>query len=159
MSEAVLLRCPGSHVTLKQVANDPNPAQRGLKSPATEELQRANWNVFLLSISVFQHHKTSSVQFSRHEWVVSPFSRGSSNPGIESRCPTLQVDSLPAEPQGKTRIPIVARILIGIHVSTAPSVTLFFLSKVFSQAESDFHDYCINSFCQFSDTSLPSRCY
>ena len=93
------------------------------------------------------------------EWAAVPFSRGSSNPGIESRCPTLQVDSLPAEPQGKTRIPIVARILIGIHVSTAPSVTLFFLSKVFSQAESDFHDYCINSFCQFSDTSLPSRCY
>ena len=92
------------------------------------------------------------------EWAAVPFSRGSSNPGIESRCPTLQVDSLPAEPQGKTRIPIVARILIGIHVSTAPSVTLFFLSKVFSQAESDFHDYCINSFCQFSDTSLPSRC-
>ena len=91
------------------------------------------------------------------EWAAVPFSRGSSNPGIESRCPTLQVDSLPAEPQGKPSIPIVVRILIGIHVSTAPSVTLFFLSKVFSQAESDFHDYCINS-CQFSDTSLPSRC-
>ena len=101
MSEAVLLRCPGSHVTLKQVANDPNPAQRGLKSPATEELQRANWNVFLLSISVFQHHKTSSVQFSRHEWVVSPFSRGSSNPGIEPRSAAWQADSLPCEPPGK----------------------------------------------------------
>ena len=35
------------------------------------------------------------------EWVAFPFSRGSSNPGIEPRSPTLQADSLPAEPQGK----------------------------------------------------------
>ena len=33
------------------------------------------------------------------EWV--PFSRGSSNPGIEPRSPALQVDSLPAELSGK----------------------------------------------------------
>ena len=36
------------------------------------------------------------------EWVAFPFSRGSSQPGIESRSPTLQADSLPAEPQGKS---------------------------------------------------------
>ena len=35
------------------------------------------------------------------EWVAFPFSRGSSNPGIEPRSPALQADSLPAEPQGK----------------------------------------------------------
>ena len=45
------------------------------------------------------------------EWVVFPFSRGSSqprdwtqdlpNPGIEPRSSTLQADSLPAEPQGE----------------------------------------------------------
>ena len=35
------------------------------------------------------------------EWVAFPFSRGSSNPGIEPRSPTLQADSLPAEPPGK----------------------------------------------------------
>ena len=34
------------------------------------------------------------------EWVAIPFSRGSSRP----RSPTLQVDSLPAEPQGSPRI-------------------------------------------------------
>ena len=34
------------------------------------------------------------------EWVPFPFSRGSS---IEARSPTLQVDSLPAEPQGKPK--------------------------------------------------------
>ena len=33
------------------------------------------------------------------EWVAFPFSRGSS----QSRSPTLQADSLPAEPQGKTK--------------------------------------------------------
>ena len=35
------------------------------------------------------------------EWVAFPYSRGSSNPGIELKSTTLQVDSLPAEPQGK----------------------------------------------------------
>ena len=35
------------------------------------------------------------------EWVAMPSSRGFSNPGIKPRSPTLQVDSLPAEPQGK----------------------------------------------------------
>ena len=35
------------------------------------------------------------------DWVTFPFSRGSSNSGIEPRSPTWQADSLPAEPQGK----------------------------------------------------------
>ena len=35
------------------------------------------------------------------EWIAFPFSRGSSNPGIEPRSPTLQVDSLPDELPGK----------------------------------------------------------
>ena len=37
------------------------------------------------------------------EWVAFPFSRGSSNPGIELRFPALQVDSSPAEPQGSAK--------------------------------------------------------
>ena len=39
-------------------------------------------------------------------WVAFPFSRGSSQPrvqGIKPRSPALQVDSLPAELQGKTK--------------------------------------------------------
>ena len=36
------------------------------------------------------------------EWVAFPFSRGSSQSGIEPRSPTLQGDS-PAEPQGKPK--------------------------------------------------------
>ena len=36
------------------------------------------------------------------EWVAFPFSRGSSQPRDRTqRSPTLQTDSLPAEPQGK----------------------------------------------------------
>ena len=34
------------------------------------------------------------------EWVAFPFSRGSSNPGIKPRSPTLQADSLPTELSG-----------------------------------------------------------
>ena len=37
------------------------------------------------------------------EWVAMPSSRGSSNPGIESRSPALQADSLPSEPSGKPK--------------------------------------------------------
>ena len=37
------------------------------------------------------------------EWVAVLFSRVSSQPGIEPRSPTLQVDSSPAKPQGKSK--------------------------------------------------------
>ena len=37
------------------------------------------------------------------EWVAVPFSRGSSNPGIKPRSPTLQADSLPADHPGSPR--------------------------------------------------------
>ena len=35
------------------------------------------------------------------EWVAFPFSRDLPNPGIKPMSPALQMDSLPAEPQGK----------------------------------------------------------
>ena len=38
------------------------------------------------------------------EWVAFPYSRGSSQSRIKPRSPTLQVGSLPAEPQGKPKI-------------------------------------------------------
>ena len=37
------------------------------------------------------------------EWGALPFSGDLLNPGIEPRSPALQVDSLPAEPQGKPK--------------------------------------------------------
>ena len=36
------------------------------------------------------------------EWVAVPFSRDLPNPEIKPRSPTLQADSLPAEPPGRT---------------------------------------------------------
>ena len=41
------------------------------------------------------------LQARRVEWVAIPFSRGSSDPGIEPESPALQADSLPSEPPGK----------------------------------------------------------
>ena len=37
------------------------------------------------------------------EWVAFPSPGDLPNPGIEPRSPTLQADSLPAEPQGKAK--------------------------------------------------------
>ena len=37
------------------------------------------------------------------EWVPFPFPGDLPNPGVKSRSPTLQADSLPAEPQGKPK--------------------------------------------------------
>ena len=37
------------------------------------------------------------------EWVAFPFSRGSSQPGIEPGSPALQADSLPTELSGKPK--------------------------------------------------------
>ena len=44
------------------------------------------------------------------QWVAFPFSRGSSHPGIEPRSPTLQADSLPAEPPGKPKNTVVGSL-------------------------------------------------
>ena len=46
------------------------------------------------------------------EWVAFPFSGDLPNPGMETRSPTLQADSLPAEPQGKPR----REVSIKLHI-------------------------------------------
>ena len=65
--------------------------------------------------------------FSRQEdWSGLPFSPPGDlpNPGIESKSPTLQVDSLPAEPQGKPKN-------IGVG-------SLFLLQRIFPTQESNW---------------------
>ena len=47
------------------------------------------------------------------EWVAIPFT-GDSNPGIESRSPALQADSLQSEPRGK---PTLTRVYVTEHSS------------------------------------------
>ena len=49
------------------------------------------------------------------EWVAISFPRGSSQPGIELRSPSLQADSLPSEPPGKLIITSY-NVLIYIHL-------------------------------------------
>ena len=44
------------------------------------------------------------------EWVALPSPGDFPNPGIELRSPTLQADSLPAEPQGKPKNTGVGRL-------------------------------------------------
>ena len=63
------------------------------------------------SLSHVQLFATPRIDYTVHgilqarilEWVAFPFFRGFSQPRIEPRSPTLQADSIPAEPQGKPR--------------------------------------------------------
>ena len=53
------------------------------------------------------------------EWVAIPFSKLSSNPGIEPKSPTLQAYSLPAEPPWKwSDIPVSLRTVHSLLRST-----------------------------------------
>ena len=57
-----------------------------------------------MSDSLRPHRLYKSLEFSRPQyWSGKPFPSPGDlpNPGIEPRSPTLQADSLPAEPQGK----------------------------------------------------------
>ena len=57
------------------------------------------------------------------EWVVFPFSRGSSQPRDRTQVSALQADSLPADPQGKPKNTGVG--------------TLYFLQGIFPTQESN----------------------
>ena len=54
------------------------------------------WLSFLLCLICFSVHKI--LQAGILEWVTIPFSKESSQPGIEPGFPTSQADSLPSEP-------------------------------------------------------------
>ena len=73
------------------------------------------------------------MEFSRPEyWCGEPFSspRDLPNPGIEARSPALQVDSLPAEPQGK---PIIDKIILKIHMEIKESRVVMILVNFFER--------------------------
>ena len=63
------------------------------------------------------------------EWVAFPFSRGSSQPGIEPRSPALQADSLPSESWS----------------STERALILTFSPKSFLKAISSDHSFLAHS--------------
>ena len=65
------------------------------------------------------------------EWVAISFP----NPGIEPRSPTLQVDSLPAEPQGKSKNTGVSSLslLQGIFPTQGSSLGLLHCRQILYQ--------------------------
>ena len=62
------------------------------------------------------------------EWVAFHFSRDLPNPGIELRSPTLQVDSLPVEPQGKPTLE--GKVLTTGPPGKSPEVTILKISLI-----------------------------
>ena len=63
-------------------------------------------NISVMSYSIQPHDYTvcGLLQARMLEWVAFAFFGDLLNPGIEARSPTLQADSLPAEPQGKPKL-------------------------------------------------------
>ena len=74
------------------------------------------------------------------EWVDFPFSRGSSQPGIEPRSPTLQADSLPTGPQGKPKNTRVGSkfLLWGIFLTQESNRGLYYGRTGTKPENSDF---------------------
>ena len=66
------------------------------------------------------------------EWVAFPFSRGSSQP----RSPTLQADSLPAEPPGKPRNTGVGSLSLLQQIFPTQELNPFLLHLLHWQADS-----------------------
>ena len=72
---------------------------------------RSHTRVYLMKVKVAQSCPTlcDPMDYTVHrllqartlQWVAVPFSRRSSQPRVKARSPAFQVDSLPAEPQGK----------------------------------------------------------
>ena len=65
------------------------------------------------------------LQASVLEWVAIPFSRGSSQPGIELEYPAFQADSLPAELPGK---PILVGTSFEIPAWSSPRFVILIFS-------------------------------
>ena len=74
------------------------------------------------------------------EWVAIPFSKGSSQPGIEPRSPALQADSLPSESRS----------------STERALILTFSPKSFLKAISSDHSFLAHSGIPAPHTQLLS---
>ena len=75
------------------------------------------------------HQGPLSISFSRQEyWSGSPFPPPGDlhNPGIKPGSPTLQVDSLPSEPQGKPKVLTGIFIpSVNIHITTLLTYLVF----------------------------------
>ena len=88
-----------------------------------------------------------SMKFSRPEyWSGQPFPSPGDlpKPGIEPRSPTLQVDSLPAEPQGKPII-MQSRLLFPYDTWSQPEMTPHYKGRLLKKGVSlPKSNSCIN---------------
>ena len=95
------------HLQKKPNKNKPNQTIKSLKK--NYNLKNDERTFFFLKVTqlcLTLCDNIQSMEFSRPEyWSGWPFSSPGDlpNPGIEPRSPTLLVDSLPVEPQGKTK--------------------------------------------------------
>ena len=81
------------------------------------------------------------------EWAAFPFSRGLPNPGIKLRSPVLQVDSLPAEPQGTPKNTGVGSqsLLQGIFLTQESNWDLLHCRRILYQAQCCYY-WFLNSY-------------
>ena len=77
------------------------------------------------------------------QWVAIPSPRDLPNPGIEPRSPALQVDSLPAEPQGKP-----------IRLTDVISLVSKGLSRVFSNTTVQKHQFFGTQLSSWSNSHI-----
>ena len=74
------------------------------------------------------------------EWVAIPFFRNIPDPGIEPRSPTLQADTLPSEPPGKS-----------MDLCVHPVLFLFLMLRPYANIlVSCFYDTDVKSACVWS---------
>ena len=67
------------------------------------------------------------------EWVPIPFSRGSSQPGIEPRSPALQADSLLSEPPVEAKVLHKLYEFINKYIDYSTKVSIFHCKTFFKK--------------------------
>ena len=93
---------------------------RKLRSRESNNSSKVTWLVVKVKVTRLCLTLCDPIDYTVHgilqarilEWVTFTFSRGYSHPGIRPRFPTLQADSLPAEPQGKPKNTGVGSLLL-----------------------------------------------
>ena len=91
------------------------------------------------------------------EWVAVPFFRGSSQPRDQTQVSCIAVDSLPAEPPGKTLpgLGSMENILLGGRGSLPPSAVNYFPSSSCSSRPSQNPAHPLRIQIQSQPPSLP----
>ena len=94
------------------------------------------------------------------EWVVVPFSRGSSQPRDQTQSPALQTDSLPTEPPGKSGSVFKHCFILLIWDKTFCRLKLFLIGKKLNLKfyQSNNRDFSMNKDSNFNWKKSPTFC-